>query len=486
MTSIKKSTISGVKWTTVSTIVNSALQTLKVILLARLLSPSDFGLMAMLLVVTGFSLNYADFGTSNAIIYRQDVTRNQLSSLYWLNIASSFGVFFLMIAATPLIVHIYNEPRLSGLIFWAALYIVIVPIGQQFQNLLQKELRFQVLAWVDMISALIGVVIAIGSAMVDPNVFSLIWGQLGATASKALMLFAIGCKEWRPTLHFSREDLKGYISFGLYQMGEKSINYFNLRMDQIMIGALLGAQELGYYNLAFNLVIQPVARINPILTRVAFPVFAKIQSDIEHLKKWFFMVLKVISVINFPVLLGCAAVAPVLVPIVFGKQWLPSVVFIQILSIVALTRSTMNPVGSLILAKGRPDLGFKWNLLPLFIQVPGMYLGYKIHGALGIAVALVIVHVVYILLNYAILIRTLVGHCLKDYIASIVPSLIISLMMGAFVLAFGYLFYNSTIFVLVLQILLGLGLYFLFNFIFQRQYLFELKNLVFSKDSIES
>jgi len=251
VTSLRVRAASGITWTGTSALVTTVLHFLQLAVLARLLVPQDFGLMAMVMVAVGFAGAFADMGVSNAIIHRQDATREQLSSLYWLNMLAGAVVFVLVWAATPLIVTLYNEPRLVGLTSWVALIFPITAVGQQFEILLEKELHFKRLAVIETASATAGTAVAIATAVVGQGVFALVWGQLVNAGCKATMLAGTGFSAWRPRFRLRRDDLKGYTSFGLYQMGERSINYFNSRLDQLLIGALLGAQTLGYYHLAF-------------------------------------------------------------------------------------------------------------------------------------------------------------------------------------------------------------------------------------------
>ncbi len=478
---LKKQAVSGVKWTATSTVIITILQFVQLAVLARLLSPEAFGLMAMIMVVLGLAQAFADMGISNAIIYRQDTTREQLSSLYWLNILAGVIVFVLVLASTPLVVKFYGEPRLTELIQWAALIFLITPLGQQFQILLQKGLQFQILSIIEVTSISIGTLVAIGTAVMGQGVFSIIWGQLGGTLAKALMLVAVGWKRWLPGLRFKYGDIQGYLGFGLYQMGEKSVNYFIGRIDQLLIGVLGGAQALGYYNLAFNLVIQPISKINPIITRVSFPLFAKIQSDNEQLKHGYLSVLRFLSMVNFPLLLGLAVVAPILLPLVFGEQWLPAVLLVQILSFVALLRSNSNPVGSLLLAKGRADLGFKWNAMLLITQIPGIFLGAHFGGVLGVALALLTLQIIYSIFSYPVLIGTLLGPCLKEYIMNIAPAFGLSLLMALTVAIVPLIMNQSRELVLTTQILIGVLVYLSLNLIFRRQQLQEIKLIVLGR-----
>jgi len=476
--SLKKIGAKGAKWTTVSAAIVTILQMVQITILARILGPDAFGLMAMVMFVVGFAQLYADMGLGEAIIHYQDTTHKQLSSLYWLNIFAGIGVFFLVIISTPLVIAFYGEPRLGGLLYWAALVFIITPLGQQFQFLLQKNLRFQSLATIEIISAVMGTTIAIVSALAGQGVYSLIWGLLSNSASKALMLLNIGLMAWQPHWHFSFRDIRGYISFGLYRMGGLSINYINSRADQLIIGSLLGSQILGYYNLAWNLAIQPILKINPIITRIAFPLFAKIQTDNERLKRGYFMMLKVLSMINFPLLFGLAAVSPLLVLQLFGEQWLPSVILVQILALVAIFRSIVNPIGTLLLAKGRVDLSFKWSMGILSTSVPGVYLGCQFGGVTGVVFVLLGLQIFYFGLAYALLIRRLIGNCLKNYMMSIASALILSLVM-AVIVALLPLFIEQSPKALLIQILMGAMVYGGLYFVIEHRELRELKALFF-------
>lgn len=281
--SLKKSAVSGVKWMSASSAIVQGVAFLKFAILARLLAPEDFGLMGMIGVVIGFAQAFDDMGISNAIIYRQDTTREQLSSIYWLGILAGILVFATVWAASPLVVIFYHEPRLRDLIFWTSFSFAITPLGQQFQVLLQKELQFSRLARLEVASGIIGAITAISLAMAGHGVFSLVWGQLASVSAMASLLIVFGYKTWHPSLHFRPDDLKNYIGFGLYQMGERSVNYFSSNVDYLVIGRFFGAEILGIYTMAYELVVRPLSKINPVLTRVAFPIFAKKQSDSQSL-----------------------------------------------------------------------------------------------------------------------------------------------------------------------------------------------------------
>lgn len=480
--SLRLRAVSGAKWSGVSTAVTNTLQFITLAILARLLSPSDFGLMGMVIVVIGFARLFADMGISNAIIYRQDATREQLSSLYWINILSGVVIFFVVNGAMPIIKAFYHEPRISKLILISSITFLITPFGQQFQILLQKELKFDYLAKIEIIRSFTNSMVAITLAILGFGVFSLIWGQLAGNTTGVLLLIRWGWNNWKPSFHFSQKGLKGYIRFGLYQMGEKAVNYFNSNLDYLLIGSMLGAEPLGYYTLAYNLVLRPLQKINPVITNVAFPVFSKIQNDIERLKRGYLKILQLLSTVNFPLMAGLAVVAPVAVPVIFGEQWIPSVILIQILTVVGLLRSMGNPVGSLLLARGKAGLSFKWNMAIMITQVPGLYIGARLGGTIGVAVAFAVLMCIYSVFIYLILIRTQLGHCLNEYISSMWSAFWMSAIMAVVISFLGFFAQELTpLVLLIIQIICGIGIYFILIMINQKELVAELKSMIWSQ-----
>jgi O-antigen/teichoic acid export membrane protein len=254
----------------------------------------------------------------------------------------------------------FHEPRLGRIIPVAAISIVISSISLQFHWMLEKELRFNSLAKQEILSTVFGVFVAIASALWGWG-YGRWFGQLAAVGIKTILLLQIGWTNWRPRIHFKTNDLEGYLSFGLYQMAGK---YKLFQLEGRSAACWLFTRNKGIRILQFCFYSCTGAgiRINPIMTRVAFPVFSKIQQDVKLLKHSYIKMLNLLSSVNAPLLIGMIAVAPIIIPVIFGSQWIPAILLVQILAFFSLIRSTGNPVGSLLLAKGRADLGFRWNL----------------------------------------------------------------------------------------------------------------------------
>jgi len=426
MAGMREKAIAAVRFTTVSAVLVAVLQLIRLGVLAHwFLEPDEFGLMAMLMVVVGFARAFGDVGLPNAIIHRRDATPEQLSSLYWLSLAAGAALFLLVGAATPLVVALFDEPRLAPLVLWAALLFVIAPVGGQFQALLRKELRFDALAGVEVSSAAVGAGVAIGAAAAGQGVRALIWGLLAGEGAKSLLLFALGRRVWRPSFRFRRGDLRGYLRFGLYQMGERSANHAGANLDKLLVGTILGPAPLGLYSVVYGLMLRPVQVLNPIITRVAFPVFAKLQDDDRRLREGYREVVTVVGLFLAPVYAGLFVAAEPFLLFVLGEEWRPAIPAFRVLCGLGLVYGLANPVGSLLLAKGRADLGFRFNVLRVAVYAAAVVAGAPF-GLAGIAAALLISTVAVLLpVDFAIR-RRLVGMRAGELLVPLAPFLLLA------------------------------------------------------------
>lgn len=465
-----------------SSVVVTVVGIVQLAVLTRLLDRADFGLMAMVTTVVGFAQVFADMGVSNAIIYRQDATRRQLSSLYWTNLIAGAVLYGVIVAVSPVVSHFFRQPELRSLLVWAGLVFLITPWGQQFQVLLQKDLVFRTLAFVEVGSAATGMAVAIGAAVAGAGVYALVWGVLAQALARATSLAVQGWRTWRPHLHLAWGDLRGFIGFGLYQMGERAIYYWAANIDYLLIGRFLGPEQLGIYSIAYGLVVLPLSKINPILTRVAFPVFARRQHDDAALRRGFGELLTLVSAVTFPLLVGLAATASVAIPVLFGSQWEPSVVLVQILVVMALFKCVSNPTGSLFLAKGRADFGFWINVAQTAVTMVALYLVVG-EGVRAVAWGHVGVQAGFFFVEYW-LIRRICGLRFGAYLRSLADPTGFALAMGAAVYALLLVLHPrvaSEVVVFVAVVTAGVAVYAGLWLVLRRAYVGELWRLLVSR-----
>lgn len=460
--SLRKKTVGGVKWTSVSAIFSAVVQLLQIAVLTRFLDKGDFGLMAMAVFVIGISGVFIDMGVSNAIIYKQRVNKYQLSTLFWLNVLLGVLIYLIVFIFSPLIASFYDSPELKGVINWTSVSFLILPWGQQFGALLKKDFRFKSLAIRDIAAKGISFIVAVVLAYLGFGVYALVYANLASAFISALLLVYIGMKDYRPKLVFSLRSIKdkGFFSFGLFQMGEKLIQYFNKNFDTLIIGKILGMEALGLYEIAKNLAFRPYLIINPIITKVAFPAFAKVQHDLSRLKRAYLKVINVLSNINAPLHIAMIMLADPLIQVVFGEEWKDAVPIFQWLTIGALCSSIGNPVGALQLATGRADWGFYWNLGRFFIVPLTIWIGAQF-SIVGVAVALAIFRIsTTSYFSWRLFIKKLTSATYFEYLNSFVKHVVLAIAAGLPVLIYFWMDFSVSIYInlLISGMLYGLSI----------------------------
>jgi len=478
---LRRSVVSGVKWGTASAGTIFVLGLTQTATLAHLLTPKDFGLMAASLVVIGLARAFADLGLSSAIVAKQVRDHNTLSSLYWASLIAGVAMFGLVLALMPLMVRFYRQPELYHVLPWAALSFVIIPIGQQFQMLLQMDMRVDRLVKVDIASAVVALLVAVGAALAGAGALALVFGYLARSGVTALLFAAWGWRHARPSLRLRRRDLDGYIGFGLYQMGERTANFLSANVDYLLVGRYLGAEALGAYSIAYQLVVKPVFELNPILTRVAFPAFARKQHDDEALGRGYVEVIRLIGFIVIPTMAAVAALAPVIVPVLFGEQWLEfhAIALLQILAVVGITRALTSPVGDLVLAKGRPDVNFRVNAFLFATMAAALYAAVQVN-VVAVAITSSVVNTIDFLI-FLFVVRWLIGLRLERYWHALRWTVVNSALAGAAMLATRVLLephLGTGALLLVTSATAGVLTYFAFAWLWERRYLLQMVALV--------
>ncbi len=356
----------------------------QVSIVARLLHPSDFGLMAVSGAVMAFVQVFADMGISNAIVHHRNISRDQMSSLYWLNVLIGSALTMLMIVASPFISAMYDEPRLLPILILMSTTLVIGAFGQQFRVLAEKNLEFAPLMGIDAVGGIVGFAVVVGSALVGAGVYALVWGSIAGAVVGSLLNWWLLSKSYRPGLRFRIEEIRSFLSYGIYMVGNNLANTFNLQADVLMGGRWLTVSTLGMFSLPRDLSLRSQFLINSVVTRVGFPVMAQAQNDPALLRSIYLKTLRMTASINFPIYLGIAAFTPEIVIVLFGSKWTESVSLLRILALWGLVRSTLNPVGSLIFAVGRVRLAFFWNVSLIPVVLMTYWAGLQ-YGAPGLA-----------------------------------------------------------------------------------------------------
>ncbi|MEX0681341.1 MAG: MOP flippase family protein [Balneolales bacterium] len=477
--SLKEQAFNSMQWTAGSSIYVSVIQLVQLPILAFFLSPEEIGTMTILLMTIWLTQAFSDGGMSPAIIHYKIVAQDLLNTLFLLNICYAVGLYILLnILAFP-IAALFGHPELS-VYFPAAMFAVIMAAaGTQFRIIMTKELRFDLIALQDVATATTYLIIAISLAALGFGVWSMVIGYLSGTALGTLVTVYYGSRYWWPSFNFTTKGLGKFVRFGRFQIGERVLIFLNSRLDQLMIGGLIGPHALGIYTIAHSFVITPTVRINQIISSVMFPVFARMQEQAQMLRNNYLKLVKVVTMLNTPILLGMILVAPLFIPLLFDDQWHDSIYILQILGVYALIRSTGAPSGSLQLAKGRADLGFKWNLFLMVVSAPCIYAGAQLGGLTGVAWSLLMLHMLLFISFWFLMIRPLIKPPGKDYFLVLFHAILPGLFMAGFVWVIGHIsVFPGLIINLAVMILTGILLFFVFAFYLERTLFLEIRDLI--------
>lgn len=429
---------------------------LQLSLLARLLSPEDFGLIAMTTVVMGLATSFQDLGISSAIIHYQEITKQQLSTLYWINVITGFGLFLLLSLTAPLVAAYYQEGELTGVITLSAAVLFIQSFGQQYAVLFHKKLEFRKVEWIDIASRGVNLLVAVSFAVGGAGVYAIIYGNLGAAMLSTIFLVILGRSLHMPERIFQWREIRPFFQFGSYQLGERLINYFSANFDKILIGKLLGMNSLGFYNMAWQLISFPLKKINPIVNKVALPVYARLQQDRPALSRYYSFSLRSLSLITTPLMIFLLVFAPQVILVLYGEGWETTAKLMQILAMVGLLKGLANPGGAVILALGRADIGFWWNVVWTLAVVTALWLGAEIHPDIyGITGAFLLINILGTT-AWHLLVRKVSGVEYRQVLLTFLKILIFTLI-GLVIIRWGIIQFFPGLNVLFMLILAGLS-----------------------------
>lgn len=431
MSGMRQQAASGLKWTTGSQGSRLGAQFLGMIVLARLLPPSDFGLIAMAAVVTGFASLFRDFGTAAAIIQKSDPSPQLLDSVFWLNVAFGVGLAVLLGLLAPFIAFWFAEPRLKGVLWVLTLSFLIVSLGAVHQALLEKASRFRPLAIIESLAAFIGLAGAIWAALAGWGVFSLVLQVVLSALLTTAGLWMVS--QWRPVLRLDAQEIRGVMGFSGNLVGFNIFNYFARNVDNLLIGRFLGATDLGYYSMAYRLMLWPLQNISSVVGRALFPVFSRLQADLGRLARAYIRATAAIILITAPLMFGFFVLRESFVVVALGESWQPVADVLVWLVPVGLLDSLVTLTGTLYLATGRTDVMFKWGVAAGLLVIPAFIIGLQ-WGITGVAAAYAVVSLLLFYPALAIPFR-LVGARVSGLLLPLMPSIVAAAIMALVVAA---------------------------------------------------
>jgi O-antigen/teichoic acid export membrane protein len=412
-------------WIAVGSAGRTLLQVGQLTILTRLLEPEAFGLMAVVLAVISIGSLFADGGLSSAFLQRRAVPDECRSSLYWANLLLATAVALIVAVSSPLIAWAYDDSTLTWAILMCCPIFVLGAAGRQFEVASEKSLKFRSLVSIELCSAAIGVAAAIGGALAGWGVYSLPSAALAASLTKSVLAMALLSNGWRPQARLRFADVRSYIGFGSATLASNLINQVNLTIDIFLGGRLLGVEGLGMYSVPRTMVMQIQGIINPIVTRVGFPVIAEVQGDPRAIRRAYELMVGAVAALGAPIYAVIAVLAEDICSIFLGPRWNHAAQTLSVLAIWAAVRSIGNPVGALLLGLGHAKRALVWNSTLLAIYPIALVIGSKF-GVIGLASSLLVTALILLIPGWRWLVQPFTGWELRGYLNTTVLPLLIS------------------------------------------------------------
>jgi O-antigen/teichoic acid export membrane protein len=352
------------------------------VVLARLLTPQDYGLIGMVTAVTGFVTLFKDLGLSMATVQKEEITHEQVSNLFWVNVTLGIATAIVTVAIAPLIAGFYNEPRLIWITLALGIGFVIGSLGVQHSALLNRQMQFKALVINDLLSMFIGVVAAIVAAWYGLSYWALVIMPL-VTGIISTVGFWIVC-DWRPSLPARKSGSRSMLAFGSNMTASSIMNYFARNVDNVLIGRVWGAQQLGFYAKAYQLLLLPLSQINAPIAAVAVPTLSRLTDSPERYRQTYLQILEKISILTMPLIVFMIGASDWLVWLLLGPQWSEASRIFSILGIAALVQPVSNTTGWVFITQNRTTHMLQWGAVGSTLSVIAIIAGLP-WGATGVA-----------------------------------------------------------------------------------------------------
>lgn len=424
---LSKQAVKGTLWTYLSFVSGKFLTFLTTLILARLLTPEQFGVMGYCLTVTYFLDTFNTFGVGTALISRSEKVQEAANAAFWISMASSIGIVTLGWVSAPAIASFFNEPLVAELLRVLVLSQLISAVAAVPNALVQRNLKFGARMIPELGKTIVKGLVSIALALNGYGVWSLVWGQVAGELLSTIALWFIA--PWRPTWLFDRQTTRDMLVLGSHLVAVTLVGIVLMTIDNLIVGRVLGSAALGYYLLAYRVPDLIIRNFNVVTARVAHPVLARLQSDLGRMGQFFLKYIHYMSLLTFPAGVGIALLSEPFIRVFYGATWQPAVVAMQAISIALAIQSPAFIPGVLYKAVNRPALINKLAL----IRIPfvGAILWYATAwGFNGVAIGQVVVAVLTLLMECVFAAR-IVRVSLREIGAAMAPAAAGCVVMAA-------------------------------------------------------
>ncbi|MEC5218506.1 O-antigen/teichoic acid export membrane protein [Actimicrobium sp. GrIS 1.19] len=378
------SNFSNTRWVLLSQGARVVSQLVSMTVLARLLSPDAYGLMALAAIVTNMAYLFRDMGTAAALIQSRDVSPTMASTVYWTNLALGLLIGVAIICAAPITAHIFHEPQLATVLCMLAIVFPLTGASVVHQALLERESKFSVVAGAEVVASLAGLGAALLLAWRGAGVFSLVAQMIVATlVTSAIIVLR---STFRPLRHWNRAEFKSIARFSGNLSMFNVVLYISRNADSMVVGRILGAAVLGAYSMAYRLMLFPLQNMTYVVARVLFPVMSRSQGSVTEVANLYLRSLGFIAFLTAPLMAGLFALREPFVHVMLGASWQASVALLGWLAPVGFIQSLVSSTGTVLMARGSTGLMLRLGLVGAVLQVGAVVVGAQ-WGIEGVAAA---------------------------------------------------------------------------------------------------
>ncbi|WP_251927552.1 lipopolysaccharide biosynthesis protein [Raoultella planticola] len=466
----------NVKWVAFSQITKISCQLLGMVLFSRYLSAKEFGIMSMALVVVNFVNILRDLGSSAAIIQRDSVSDELKNSVFYLNLIFGFVLLALFMVLAPFISMFFKEPDLAFIIILLSICFPVNSSTAIHLSLLERESKFNLTAKVEIISSSLALITAALLVVNGGGIYSIVSQTIAYSLFSAIGFWLVS--GWTPKFIFSFVEVKSILRFSSNLIGFNVINYFSRNSDQIIIGKFFNATLLGYYSLAYRIMLFPIQNITFVLTRSLYPILSRLQNDKKSSFGIYLNTLKSISIIIPPMMFGLAVISKDFITVVFGEQWAPVSSILIWLAPTAILQSLISTTGSVFMSQGKTDLLLKISIYNAVLQISSFLIGGFF--SLSIMVKLYLVANLLMFFPNMYLAISLLKGSFSALIIIFFKNLILATIMASFVHSLSLIPFFSEVSIfcsLLVKIISGVVLYLFLLFLFERDFILSKINL---------
>ena len=432
--SLRDKAVKGFLWLSSARLVGHAFSWGATIMLARLLTVEDFGLVATAMIFLRFIELINELGIGAAIIQKQELDEDDLNSTFWVSLSFGLLLYGIIFIASPRLSAFFDSAALTSILRVMGLTFVVNAFKTIPYSRLSKELLFKRRSIAEFISIVFGSIGSITLAWHGFGVWSLVFGALIQTSVLTTLVFFFS--PWRPRFIVRVGKVHRILAFGIPVVGSRVLWYLYSNADFFIIAKILGAQVLGYYTMAFGLATSPVQRLSGTFNQIGFPLFSKLQSDLVDLRKAFLKMSRFVALIAVPALTGLFLVAEGLIIVFLTEKWLPMLVAFRALCVIGILNALSTSIPWLLMARGQQRVALQFSVRCLVVLPISFLIGVQF-GIDGVALAYVLAYP----LPLAFLYRKGLGELglsFSEYLGRIAPALSASAFMAGVVLAFQY------------------------------------------------